>query len=297
MKELLDVYRAPPVHWVGDGFPVRSLLSHERHGKHINPFILLDYAGPADFAPAATPRGVGEHPHRGFETVTIVYQGEVEHRDSTGAGGHIGPGDVQWMTAASGILHEEFHSRQFTRQGGTLEMVQLWVNLPAADKMATPGYQPIRNDDIPTVALAEGAGAVRVIAGAFDGQPGPARTHTPMAVWDVRLREGGRARFDFADGWSAAVVVLHGTIRLNDQQSAGEAQVAVFKREGDGVVLGAESDATVLLLAGEPIDEPVVAHGPFVMNTSEEIQQAVADFRNGRFGQLGADGRDGRHQP
>ena len=198
MKKILGVYSAPRQHWVGDGFPVRSLFSHASHGQHLSPFLLLDYAGPTEFQPAQQRRGVGQHPHRGFETVTIVYQGEVDHRDSTGAGGHIGPGDVQWMTAAGGILHEEFHSDAFTRAGGLLEMVQLWVNLPAADKLAEPGYQTLLDADIPTVALAEGAGQVRVIAGEFRGRRGPARTFTPIDLWDLRLNAGHSLQFTAA---------------------------------------------------------------------------------------------------
>jgi redox-sensitive bicupin YhaK (pirin superfamily) len=185
MKNILGIYSNPHGHWVGDGFPVRSLFTYDSLGSHISPFLLLDYAGPAQFEPTDTPRGVGQHPHRGFETVTIVYKGEVEHRDSTGNGGVIGPGDVQWMTAASGILHEEFHSREFTRTGGPFEMVQLWVNLPAKDKMAAPGYQGIQDKDIPQVALPDGAGSVRVIAGDYQGTRGPAHTFTPIDVCGI----------------------------------------------------------------------------------------------------------------
>ena len=206
MKKILGVYRAPRPHWVGDGFPARSLFSYNSHGRDLSPFLLLDYAGPHRFAPAAQPRGVGQHPHRGFETVTIVYEGEVEHRDSTGAGGKIGPGDVQWMTAASGILHEEFHSRDFTRAGGTLEMVQLWVNLPAQNKMAAPGYQTLLAADIPSVELPDRAGRVRVIAGEFDGHRSPARTFTPMDVWDVRLNAGKPAEFTLPASSGSATV-------------------------------------------------------------------------------------------
>jgi redox-sensitive bicupin YhaK (pirin superfamily) len=288
MKEILEILSAPAPHWVGDGFPVRSLFSYESHGKALTPFLLLDYAGPAEFAPAARRRGVGAHPHRGFETVTIVYQGEVDHRDSTGTGGHIGPGDVQWMTAASGVTHEEFHSEAFTRQGGMLEMVQLWVNLPARDKMTDPRYQTLLNTDIPKVALDDGAGAVRVIAGAHWGYPGPARTVTPMDVWDIRLSQDGRAQFVLPEGRTLALVVLRGTLLVNDSRVAGEAQVVVFARAGTGVAIEAKSDATLLLLSGEPIDEPIVGHGPFVMNSRAEIAKAIADFNSGRFGRLSA---------
>ncbi|HEY1144744.1 MAG TPA: pirin family protein, partial [Allosphingosinicella sp.] len=202
MKKVLGVYSNPHQHWVGDGFPVRSLFSYNTLGSHVSPFLLLDYAGPAWFDPAERPRGVGQHPHRGFETVTIVYDGEVEHRDSTGQGGVIGPGDVQWMTAAGGILHEEFHSQGFTKTGGPFRMVQLWVNLPARDKMAAPGYQSILDADIPSVALPEGAGRVRVIAGDFGGSKGPARTFTPVNVWDMRLNRDASVTLDLPEGHS-----------------------------------------------------------------------------------------------
>ena len=286
MKKILGTYRAPRGHWVGDGFPVRSLFSYDSHGKHLSPFLLLDYAGPAAFKPTDQPRGVGQHPHRGFETVTIVYEGEVEHRDSTGAGGKIGPGDVQWMTAASGILHEEFHSREFTRTGGTLEMVQLWVNLPASDKMSTPGYQTLLDHDIPSVALPNEAGRVRVIAGDYAGHRGPAHTFTPINVWDIRLNQGHDARFSVPEGHTLAIVVLRGTVQVNGTQIVRDAEMVMLDRAGSDVLLEANSDATVLLLGGEPIDEPIVGHGPFVMNSAAEINQAIVDFNNGRFGQM-----------
>jgi len=283
MKRVLGVYSAPRPHWVGDGFPVRSLLSHHTHGGQLSPFLLLDFAGPADFTPAAQPRGVGVHPHRGFETVTIVYKGEVAHRDSTGQGGVIGPGDVQWMTAGAGILHQEFHSEAFTHSGGTLEMVQLWVNLPARDKMTAPGYQAISHGDIPVATLPDGAGIVRVIAGQYGSHVGPARTFTPMNVWDLRLAQGGQTEFRLPEGWNAAIVVLRGSVSINGDATVGEAQMAALDRKGGHVMLEASADATVLLLAGEPIDEPIAAYGPFVMNTEQEIRQAVADFNGGRF--------------
>ncbi|HEY0661898.1 MAG TPA: pirin family protein [Lysobacter sp.] len=288
MKKILGVYSAPRPHWVGDGFPVRSLFSYNSHGQHLSPFLMLDYAAPAQFAPATQRRGVGQHPHRGFETVTIVYQGEVDHRDSTGAGGHIGPGDVQWMTAASGIIHEEFHSEAFTRNGGTLEMVQLWVNLPAKDKRADAGYQTLLDRDIPSVPLADGAGRVRVIAGEFDGHRGPAHTFTPIDVWDVRLNQGGTTQFDVPEGHTLALVVLHGTVLVNGTQVAREAQMVLLDRAGTEVAIEANTDATLLLLGGEPIDEPIVGYGPFVMNTQEEISQAIADFNSGKFGRMAA---------
>jgi redox-sensitive bicupin YhaK (pirin superfamily) len=286
MKKILGVHGAPHSHWVGDGFPARSLFSYTSHGRELSPFLLLDYAGPYRFEPATRPRGVGQHPHRGFETVTIVYQGEVEHRDSTGAGGKIGPGDVQWMTAAAGILHEEFHSHNFTAHGGTLEMVQLWVNLPAKDKMSAPGYQTLLDADIPNLALAGDAGRVRVIAGEFDGRRGPARTFTAMDVWDLRLRAGKRTAFSLPEGRTLALVVLAGAVRVNDAAVVREAQMATLARESSGVTLEANPDATVLLLSGEPIDEPIVGYGPFVMNTQQEISQAFIDFNAGKFGRM-----------
>lgn len=286
MKKILGVYSAPRQHWVGDGFPVRSLFSYNTHGRDLSPFLLLDYAGPHKFAPATQPHGVGEHPHRGFETVTIVYEGEVEHRDSTGAGGKIGPGDVQWMTAASGIVHQEFHSQEFTRTGGMLEMVQLWVNLPAKDKMAAPRYQTLLEADIPSVALSNDAGSVRVIAGEYDGQRGPARTFTAMDVWDVRLNASKSARFTLAQGRTLVLVVLKGTVLVNGSAVAHEAQMVTLEREGSDVSIDANSDATMLLLSGEPIDEPVVGYGPFVMNAPEEISQAIDDFNSGKFGRM-----------
>ncbi len=286
MKKVLGIYSSARPHWVGDGFPVRTLFSHHSHGQHVSPFLMLDYAGPAQFAPVPQSRGVGQHPHRGFETVTIVYQGEVEHLDSTGSGGLIGPGDVQWMTAGSGILHEEFHSKDFTENGGTLEMVQLWVNLPAKDKSAAPGYQSVLNRDIPCVSLPGDVGRVRVIAGEFLGKRGPAHTFTPMDVWDLRLNQGGITKLDQIEGRNTLLVVLRGTVVVNDNHAAHEAQLVVLGREGTAVSLEAQTDATVLLLSGDAIDEPVVAQGPFVMNTKEEIQQALADFNSGRFGQM-----------
>jgi redox-sensitive bicupin YhaK (pirin superfamily) len=288
MRKILGVYSAPRGHWVGDGFPVRSLFSHASHGGHVSPFLLLDYAGPAEFAPADKPRGVGTHPHRGFETVTIVYKGEVEHRDSTGKGGVIGPGDVQWMTAAGGILHKEFHSEAFTRKGGTLEMVQLWVNLPAKDKSTEPGYQTLLDRDIPAVGLPDGAGTLRVIAGDYEGRHGPAHTFTPIDLWDVRLNQGGTASLTLPEGRTVAVVVLNGTVQINGDAIAREAQLVLLDRKGGEMTLEANGDASLLILSGEPIDEPVVMHGPFVMNTAEEIRLAMADFQSGRFGEIAA---------
>lgn len=287
LKSVRAVHGAPAGHWVGDGFPVRSLLSLATHGPETSPFLMLDYAGPQTFAPTAQRRGVSEHPHRGFETVTIVRQGELEHRDSTGAGGIIGPGDVQWMTAGAGIVHEEFHSPGFAQDGGVLEMVQIWVNLPAADKDAPPAYQSLRSADIPVVDIADGAGRLRVIAGAYAGVPGAARTFTPMHVWDLQWRRAGQAAFELPEGWTALLVVLTGSVLINGEVVAREAEVVELERVGAAVRIEANHEASLLVLAGEPIDEPVVAWGPFVMNSEEGIRQAVADFRAGRYGRPG----------
>jgi redox-sensitive bicupin YhaK (pirin superfamily) len=287
MKRLVAVKSDPGKHWVGDGFPVRSLFSYDGMGEQMSPFLLLDYAGPTQFPPSQGKRpGVGEHPHRGFETVTIVYQGSLEHRDSGGTHGKIGPGDVQWMTAASGVVHEEFHAEEFARLGGVLEMVQLWVNLPAAQKMSAPRYQEILKQQIPAATLANDAGVVRVIAGELQGKKGPATTVTPLNVWDVRLHGGRPVELAVPDGHTTALVVLSGEVRLNDSETAATAQLALFERAGDRIVLESVGDAKALLLSGEPIDEPIVGRGPFVMNTQEEIRQAMLDYQSGRMGHL-----------
>ncbi len=290
MRKVLGVYSSPRPHWVGDGFPARSIFSYASHGDHVSPFLLLDYAGPAEFKPATKGsdhrRGVGIHPHRGFETVTLVYQGELEHRDSTGNGGTIGAGDVQWMTAAKGILHEELHSRAFTEQGGTLQMVQLWVNLPAKDKNAEPGYQNLLNAEIPAVDLADGAGSLRVIAGTYNKIEGPARTFTPVNLWDVSLRQNMTVTLPIPDGHTAMLVVLSGAVTINDDKQATEAQLVLLDRKGTDVRIEAQNNTSFLVLSGEPIDEPVVIHGPFVMNSTEEISSALRDFQNGHFGKI-----------
>ncbi len=286
-KKVLSTHSAPDRHWVGDGFPVHGMFGYSGDTKRISPFLMLDYAAPTTFSPTTQRRGVGSHPHRGFETVTIVYEGEVEHRDSTGGGGVIGPGDVQWMTAGSGILHDEFHSTAYGQRGGAFEMAQLWVNLPARDKMAAPGYQAITNGQIPAAAIPEGAGTVRVIAGEYGGAKGPAHTFTPMNVWDVRLGAGKAADLSQPEGWTVQVVVMSGTVQLNGGTVLRAAQMATLDTAGGGVTIEANNEAKVLLLAGQPIDEPVVGHGPFVMNTREEIVQAVNDFNSGKFGRIG----------
>jgi redox-sensitive bicupin YhaK (pirin superfamily) len=281
MKKIESVLTSQGGHWVGDGFPVRSLFSYDREAQENSPFLLFDYAGPYNFLPAQTPRGVGQHPHRGFETVTIAYEGEVAHRDSTGGGGTIKPGDVQWMTAAGGIIHEEFHSPAFTRTGGPFRMVQLWVNLPAKDKMTKAGYQGIASDVIPVVTLP--GGTARIIAGEFGDAKGPARTFSPINLWDVRLQADADVTLDLPEGHTAMVAVLSGHVTV-DGTGAGEAEILRFTREGAGAQLHADGDAVLLVMTGEPLGEPVVGHGPFVMTSTAEIHQAIDDFNSGRFG-------------
>jgi redox-sensitive bicupin YhaK (pirin superfamily) len=285
MKQVQRVVRHVRPHWVGDGFPVRSLFSYHE-GDEFDPFLLLDYAAPYEFAPSNARRGVGEHPHRGFETVTIVYQGELEHRDSGGHHGSIGPGDVQWMTAAAGVVHEEFHGERFARAGGTFEVAQLWVNLPAEQKLSPPRYQGILARQIPVVPLADGAGSLKLIAGEFRGKRGPAQTFTPVNLWDVELAAGGRAEFSLPDGYTTLLLVRRGNVTVNDAESVDPAELAVFDRAGDRVSLAAAGNAAALLLCGQPLGEPVVGQGPFVMNTPEQIQQAFLDYQAGRLGRL-----------
>ncbi|QGM96214.1 pirin family protein [Methylocystis parvus] len=287
MRKIIGVYPPPEgMHWVGDGFPVRSLFSHHAHGASVSPFLLLDYAGPADFPPSDHRRGVGQHPHRGFETVTIVFDGEVAHRDSTGAGGTIGPGDVQWMTAGAGVVHEEYHSDAFARRGGRFELVQLWVNLPARMKMTRPRYQTLTDAAIPRIELRNDEGLVRVVAGEYAGAKGPAETATPMNIWDVRIDEGKTAAFEPPDGHNLVVAVLDGPVVVNGEGHARAGETIVFERHGGDAIFTAQGDAKLLLLSGEPIDEPVAQQGPFVMNTPEELKQAFEDYRAGRFGTI-----------
>ncbi|MDS1139481.1 pirin family protein [Pusillimonas sp. SM2304] len=287
MKKLAFIKQSTDSHWVGDGFPVRGIFSYNDIAEEMSPFLLLDYAGPADFPPTSSRLGVGQHPHRGFETVTIVYEGGVSHHDSTGGGGTIGPGDVQWMTAASGLIHEEYHSPEFAKKGGAFEMVQLWVNLPAKDKMSAPGYQSITADQIPNVALPKQSGTVRVIAGQYKDALGPAQTFSPINVWDLRLTAGHRLSLDLPAGHTTALFVLNGTIRIGDRHTVGAAALAVMERDGNRLEFDVIEDTTLLLLNGAPLNEPVFGYGPFVMNSQEEIIQAMNDFNNGHFGQIG----------
>ncbi|MGD9896672.1 MAG: pirin family protein [Candidatus Methylacidiphilaceae bacterium] len=286
MKRLQFIHKSSEAHWVGDGFPVRSVFSYDDLGKELDPFLLLDYAAPHEFQPTDKRRGVGAHPHRGFETVTLAFQGEVEHRDSSGGGGQIGPGDVQWMTAAGGLLHEEYHSEDFARRGGLFEMAQLWVNLPAKDKSAPPRYQTLLKEDIPVVNLPDEAGTVRVIAGSFSGHAGPAKTFTPVNLWEIQLAAGKFVQLLVENGHTTALLVLQGGLVIDGNQRAKEGALAVFEREGNDLVFQAVEDSRLLLMSGQPLGEPIVGQGPFVMNSHAEIQQAFRDFQSGKMGVL-----------
>ena len=288
VKKLQRIHQSSGLHWVGNGFPVRSVFGYNDLGRELSPFLLLDYAAPYQFPPGSEKRGVGGHPHKGFETVTVAYQGELEHRDSSGGGGKIGAGDVQWMTAGNGIVHEEFHSQDFTRKGGTLQMVQLWVNLRAKDKTAKAGYQTLLKAQIPDVALPQDAGSVRVIAGEYGGSKGPAKTFSPINLWDVNLRAGKSAELPLPDGHTTTFLVLSGQVAVNGEREAKEGDLAIFERHGDRITVEAKSDAKLLVMDGEPIAEPIVGHGPFVMNSRAEIQQAFEDYQLGRMGEIPA---------
>lgn len=284
--EQVKVYQPGSQHVVGDGFHVRNLFPSNDLDRELSPFIMLDYAGPTFYPATDTPRGVGEHPHRGFETVTIVYQGRVAHRDSAGNSGVIGPGDVQWMTAASGIVHEEMHEREWAKRGGTLQAIQLWVNLPKAFKMSAPGYQTIVKEQIPVVELDRGAGSLRVIAGSVGGAKGPAKTFTPIELYDLRLRAGHSLPLQIPNGYNVGLLVLSGRASVEGSHKLTEADLAVLASTGEPMTITAEEDATILVMAGEEIHEPVARYGPFVMNTKAELVQAVNDYQVGKMGHL-----------
>ena len=287
MKKIIGVYRNQNLHWVGDGFPVKSLFSYDRLGQAISPFLLLDYASPYKFEPTTQRHGVGSHPHRGFETVTIAYGGEVTHKDSAGGGGTIKTGDVQWMTAGSGLVHEEFHSPEFAQSGGLFQMVQLWVNLPAKDKMTAPRYQSIEAKDIPMIEFPDDSGHLRVIAGTFLENKGPAKTYSPLNVWDGELKAGFSEFVHVPVDHNTLIVVLEGEMLLNGVQQVLDSSIVIFGNDGESSIqLEAKTDTKFLVLTGKPLNEPIQGYGPFVMNTKEEIIQAFDDFNNGKFGEI-----------
>lgn len=287
-KNTETILPPPPVHWVGDGFRVHNFIPgvHPVSMARMDPFILLDYNSRYNFPPTDKPRGVGVHPHRGFETVSIAYRGRIAHHDSFGNSGVIGEGDVQWMTASSGLLHKEYHEKEFARKGGDFHMVQLWVNLPSRDKKSPPKYQPITNDQMGKHPLPGNGGIIEVIAGEYGGTKGPASTFTPVSLMNARLNAGGSATFEFPAHFNTALLVAEGMIRINKSDTAPTDHFVLFKNDGESFSVEAVENAIVLILSGQPINEPIVAHGPFVMNTETEIMKAFADMNRGRFGFL-----------
>lgn len=284
----VEIVVAPrPPHFVGDGFRVHNFIpsAYRLDMKRMDPFIMLDYNSKFHFGPSQRPRGVGVHPHRGFETVTIAYQGRVEHHDSAGGGGIIGQGDVQWMTAASGVLHKEYHETEWSREGGIFQMVQLWVNLPAKDKMSAPKYQAIKNEDMKLVQVDEKV-SVEIIAGEFNGNKGPANTFSPVNLMNARMKTGGKAEFKFPANFNTATLVIEGSILVNGKEQVPTDHFVLFENEGETFEIEATEDALVLVMSGEPLNEPIYPHGPFVMNTRQEIIQAFEDYNTGKFGYL-----------
>lgn len=288
MKQILGIHPVGGGHWVGNGFPVHTIFSYQNLGRELSPFLMLDHAGPTHFEPTTEQRGVDWHPHRGFETVTIVKAGEVEHEDSAGNAGRIGPGDVQWMTAGAGVLHKEMHGRDYARQGGPFEMLQFWVNLPAKHKLTSPRYQALLSGDIPVMELPDGAGNVRIVAGRWPGSGdadvvGPARTVTPVNLHEIQLKAGHRLALDLPEGYTGGLFITRGDLEVNGSATVGPLDLVVLDRRGRGVQLAARSDVMMYVMSGEPIDEPISGYGPFVMNTRAEIQQAINDIQTGRF--------------
>ncbi|MCO5143350.1 MAG: pirin family protein [Oligoflexia bacterium] len=284
MKKLKAILNNQQSHWVGDGFPVKTIFSYHNHPQELSPFLLMDYAQLTKFSPSKHRRGVGEHPHRGFETVTIVYEGEVEHKDSAGGGGLVRKDEVQWMTAASGLVHEEKHGKDFSEKGGFFEMIQLWVNLPQKDKMNKPRYQAITKDKISEHEIHNGL--VRLIAGEFSGARSSTLTHTPINLWDIRLKAESKNTFQVPEGHSAMLFVLNGSIHLQDGSIISGSELAVFDPKGNSFSIEAKEDSKALFMGGEIIHEPIVGYGPFVMNSQAEIYQAFLDYESGKMGQL-----------
>jgi redox-sensitive bicupin YhaK (pirin superfamily) len=284
-KQVAAILNAPAPHMVGDGFRVHNFFP-SGYRLNMSPFYMLDYNAKIEFSARNEPRGVSVHPHRGFETVTIAYHGAVAHHDSAGNSGVIYPGDIQWMTAASGILHKEYHEEEFSKKGGVFQMVQLWVNLPAKDKMSTPKYQGIKKSELQQFVLPDNAGVIEIIAGTYEDKKGSASTFSPIEMYNARLNNGAKATFNFPANYNTGMVVIEGTIKVNGNEIANTDQFIHFKNEGEEIAIEALADSVILILSGEPINEPITAYGPFLMNTGEEIQQALADYNEGKFGYL-----------
>lgn len=286
-KTVERIFAPPPPHWVGDGFKVHGFFpNHILSGKRMSPFYLLDYNSKFEFPPSTNLLGVGSHPHRGFETVTIAYHGKIAHHDSHGGGGIIGEGDVQWMTAGSGILHKEYHEEEFNRSGGLFQMVQLWVNLPAKDKMTKPNYQAITNEQMGKFDLPDGGGSVEVIAGEFNETKGAATTFSPVHLYNLKLKKGTSIKFNLPENYTTAFVMIEGQTKINENDTAPADNFVLFKNDGEEIRVEAEQDSIILVMSGESLDEPIAAHGPFLMNTQEEIRKAFEDFQTGKFGYL-----------
>ena len=288
IKKLERIATPPEPHFVGDGFRVHNFIP-SYPGMDMNrmdPFIMMDYNSKYHFPPSETPKGVGVHPHRGFETVTIAYNGKVEHHDSAGGGGIIGEGDIQWMTAASGVLHKEYHEKEFSKVGGDFQMVQLWVNLPAKDKMSPPKYQAIANESITRYKLAQNQGEIEIIAGKYQSLIGNASTFSPVNMLNAKLKTGGKANFSFPAHYNTVVLVIEGKIKVNNEEIIDLNHLGLFANEGEDFNIESLEDSVVLILSGEPLNEPIAAHGPFVMNTREELVQAFNDYNAGKFGVL-----------
>ncbi|UTD14336.1 pirin family protein [Tenacibaculum mesophilum] len=285
-RSIEKVVKPGTPHFVGDGFRVHNFIPGSSTMQRMDPFIMLDYNSKYNFPPTDKPKGVGVHPHRGFETVTIAYKGRVEHGDSAGGGGIIGEGDVQWMTAASGVLHKEFHETEWSKTGGEFQMVQLWVNLPAKDKMSSPKYQAIANVEMAKIPLADGGGEIEVIAGEYKGNKGPAFTFSPVNMFNVKLKKGVKTQLTFPKNYTTAILSVEGSVKVNESNNILEDYFALFKNDGDTFTLEALEDAIILVLSGEPLNEPIAAHGPFVMNTKQELIEAFQDFNTGKFGYL-----------
>jgi quercetin 2,3-dioxygenase len=277
----------PPPHMVGDGFRVHNFFPNSGliDKKRMSPFFMMDYNAKMEFAPRETPRGVGVHPHRGFETVTVAYHGRIAHHDSAGNSGVIGEGDVQWMTAASGLLHKEYHEQEFSRKGGLFQMVQLWVNLPAKYKMTRPKYQEITHDKMGRYHLPDGKGVVEIIAGEFNGVKGPAFTFTPVHVYNVRIRTGGKLEINFPSNFNTGILMVEGSANVNGNAVETD-HFVLFKNDGESIQIAAGEDSVMLVLSGEPINEPIAQYGPFLMNTWQELEQAIEDVNAGKFGVL-----------
>ncbi len=285
-KKVERIVAPPPKHWVGDGFNVHGFFPHgPLTGERMSPFFLLDYNSLVDFPPREKPFGVGSHPHRGFETVSIAYKGKVAHHDSRGGGGVIGEGDVQWMTAGSGLLHKEYHEEEYNKQGGPFQMVQLWVNLPAKDKMTTPKYQAITNAEMGRVALEKG-GEVEIIAGEFGGVKGPATTFSPVHLYNLKPKAGEKIELSFPAGYTTAILAIEGSVTLNNSETLPTNQLALFERDGEDIRVEALEDSILLVMSGEPLNEPIAQYGPFLMNTRAEIAEAIDDYNTGKFGYL-----------